>query len=237
MILEISPDSSAVVRGAAAAILFLHIGGGLVGILSGTTAMVLRKGGQAHRLAGNVFFVSMLIMAFIGAVVSPFLPTADWVNVIAGCFTFYLVLTAWMTARRKGGTGYFELGAFVFAVATALGGIAVGLLGMNAPGSVGTSPFGAALAFGIIAALAAIGDLRMIRRGGIAGRQRIGRHLWRMCLALLIATGSLFGGQPQVFPESWRGTGILYLPVLAVLLAMIFWMLRVRFANKWRTAR
>jgi hypothetical protein len=233
MILEVSPDSSLLVRSAAATVLYLHIGGGIVGIVAGTTAMMMRKGGQAHRLVGNVFFISMLIMATIGAVVSPFLPTPDWINVVAGTFTFYLVATAWMTARRKEGIGRFEIGAFVVAVLTALGGVTVGMLGMNVPGSVGTSPWGAALVFGVIAALAAAGDFKMIRRGGISGRQRIGRHLWRMCVALLIATGSLFGGQPQVFPDAVRGTGLLYLPVLTVLGAMIFWMLRVRFAKRW----
>jgi len=237
MILEISPDSSLLVRSAAATILYLHIGGGTLGIIAGTTAMIMRKGGQAHRLAGNVFFVSMLIMAIIGAVVSPFLPEPDWVNVVAGCFTFYLVLTAWMTARRKEGTGYFDRGAFSLAVATAMGGIAVGLIGMTTPGSPGTSPFGAALAFGIIAALAAIGDLKMIRRGGISGRPRVSRHLWRMCLALFIAVGSLFGGQPQVFPESIRDTGLLSVPVFAALAALVFWMLRVRFAKRWQVVR
>jgi hypothetical protein len=233
MILEVSPDSSAVVRYAATTVLYLHIGGGLVGIISGATTLVMRKGGQSHRIVGNVFFVSMLIMATIGAVVSPFLPTPDWVNVIAGCFTFYLVATAWITVRSKG-TGSLGICAFVFGVITALAGIAIGLLGMKFPGAVGKSPYGAALVFGAIAALATVGDLRMILRGEITGRPRISRHLWRMCLALLLATGSLFGGQPQVFPESIRGTGLLYLPVLAVLIAMLAWMLRVRFAKRWQ---
>lgn len=233
MILEVSPDSSIWVRGAAATVLYLHIAGGAIGIVSGATALTLRKGGRPHRIVGNVFFVSMLIMAFIGAVVSPFLPKPDWVNVIAGTFTFYLVATAWMTVKRSA-VGQPEAIAFAGGIIIALGGLAVGILGARFAGAMGDGPYGAALVFGGIATLAAIGDFIMIRRAGISGRARVSRHLWRMCLALLIATASLFGGQPQVFPESWRGSGILALPILAALIAMIFWMLRVRFAKRWQ---
>jgi hypothetical protein len=94
--------------------------------------------------------------------------------------------------------------------------------------------FGLAFGFAAIWALVAAADLRMIMRGGVFGVQRIVRHLWRMCVALLVAVFSLFLGQQQVFPDSIRGTGLLYLPVLAVLVAMIFWILRVRFAKRRR---
>ena len=48
-------------------ILVLHICTGIVGLLSGTAAMVLRKGSRGHRKAGNIFVISMLSMATAGA--------------------------------------------------------------------------------------------------------------------------------------------------------------------------
>jgi uncharacterized membrane protein len=36
-----------------------------VGIISGAVALLSRKGGRLHRVAGTVFLVSMLIMAAI----------------------------------------------------------------------------------------------------------------------------------------------------------------------------
>jgi hypothetical protein len=66
MILEVSEGSSWVVRGAAALVLIVHISGAGVGLLSGTAALVFRKGGRPHRVAGIVFFVSMLTMCAIG---------------------------------------------------------------------------------------------------------------------------------------------------------------------------
>jgi len=54
------------------------------------------------------------------------------------------------------------------------------------------------------------------------------RHLWRMCFALFIATGSFFLGQAKVFPEELRIFPILAAPVLLVLLAMVYWWVRMR---------
>jgi len=75
--LYISPESSPLVHAAAAAVLYLHIGAGSVGILSGAAAFVFRKGTPLHRLIGKIFVISMLIMSGIGAVVAPFLPTPN----------------------------------------------------------------------------------------------------------------------------------------------------------------
>jgi hypothetical protein len=52
-----------------------------------------------------------------------------------------------------------------------------------------------------------------------------------MCVALLIAAFSFFLGQPQVFPASVRGSALLYIPEIAVLGLMIFWLVRVRFTH------
>jgi len=52
----------------------------------------------------------------------------------------------------------------------------------------------------------------MLVRGGVSGRQRVVRHLWRMCFGLFIATGSFFIGQPQVFPAFIRRTNLLFIP-------------------------
>ena len=234
MILHVSPESSALVHGAAAAVLYLHIGGGTVGLVSGAAALAFRKGSRLHRLAGNVFFVSMLIMSAIGAGVSPFLLSP--LDAIMGVFTFYLVATAWMTVRREAGSvGRFETVAFVAALSAASAALAFGVLAANGPkGVLGGYPATAYYVLAAIVALAAASDLRMILRGGISGARRIARHLGRMCLALFIAAGSLFLGQPQVFPASLRGTGVLYVPVVLVIVLTIFWMCRVRLGSAYR---
>jgi len=85
--------------------------------------------------------------------------------------------------------------------------------------------------FGSIALLGAILDAKVIWSCGVSEKQRLVRHLWRMCFALFMAVASFFLGQPQVFPEAIRGTLIHFVPVLLVIAAMFFWVIRVQFTK------
>jgi uncharacterized membrane protein len=220
--------------------LFLHIAGGIVGLISGWIALFTRKGGRLHRKAGVVFGISMLIMAASGGYIS--LLRASWLNVLAGTFTFYLVLTAWLTVKRK----QQELGRAEYALLAL--GLAVGIGGWLLAARM-PNP-GTAIAFrvfGTVALLACAGDIRMLLRGGLSGAPRLARHLWRMCIALFIATASFLVGRAgdpvlrktglraRLF-DSIRDTHVLEIPVILVLLLTVFWLIRVRFARAYRKA-
>ena len=230
MILHVAAGSSWWLFAAANLILLLHVAGGTVGIISGTVALMSRKGGRSHRIAGRVFLVSMLIMATIGAVTSPFLPVPSMTNVAAGTLTLYLVSTGWMAiARAAGRVGRFEKGALGVALAVVAAGITFILMAVNShTGRLGTTPPQAFYVFALVGAIAAAGDLKMIRRGGLSGSARIARHLWRLSAALPIASGSFFLGQQRVMPAVMRGSPWLFVPVIAPLLVMVFWLIQVR---------
>lgn len=231
MILEVDPAAPLAVRLATDALLYLHIGGGGVGLVFGTAALALPKGGRAHRLAGNVFFVSMLIMSGIGAGVAPFLP--ERASVLGGLVTFYLVATAWITVRRPAGTiGRLEVVGFFVALGLTATALILSVMAANSPtGTLDGQPWQGFVLFNIIAPLAAAGDLKLLLRRGIAGAQRIARHLWRMCTALFIAAASFFIGQPDSLPAFLQESSLRFVPPLVVLLAMTYWLIRVRFAR------
>lgn len=234
MILQADAGSAWWMHAGAALLLFLHIAGAALGLISGAVAILAPKGERVHRAAGNVFFVSMLVMAGIAAVVAPLLPDGRWTNTTAGVFTFYLVATAWATVRRKEGqVDRFERGAFL--VALGIAGMGAALVAIHA-GTPRASGFATVYAFSAIAGIAAFGDLRMIRAGGLSGAPRIARHVWRMCLALAIAAGSFFIGQQDELPAFMRGSPALVAPMLATLGLMVFWLLRVRFSKAFNSA-
>ncbi len=90
-------------------VVIVHICAGTLGVLSGSTALVVRKGSRLHRRSGDVFGISMLSMAASGAYAA--FTKSELINVIAGGFTFYLVATAWLTVMRKEKeTGRVEFG-------------------------------------------------------------------------------------------------------------------------------
>src|SRR5437899_5322545 len=88
----------------------LHVSAGIAGILSGTAAMSFRKGSPRHALAGKVFVVAMLTMAASAVYLAVMKHQMN--NVGGGVLTFYLVGTAWLTARRRDGeTSRFDWAA------------------------------------------------------------------------------------------------------------------------------
>jgi hypothetical protein len=236
MTLHVPAGSPWWIFAAANLILFLHIAGGSVGIISGAVALLARKGGRRHRVAGTTFFISMLIMATIGAAASPFLPVPSMPNVFAGVLTFYLVATGWMAVKRKGGRiGRLDKAGLSVALAVVAAGVSFIVMARNSPtGTVGKTPPQAFFVFTLVGSIAAAGDLTMILRGGISGSTRIARHLWRMSAALTIASGSFFLGQQRVMPVAMRGSPWLFVPVIAPLVLMIFWLIRVRFKSRTR---
>lgn len=234
MILEFGPEAPWFLHVLAAAALVLHIGGGTLGMISGGVAMFAPKGGRMHRLSGTVFFVAMLSMAGVAAIVAPMLPEARWTNTTAAVFTLYLVATAWATVRRRPGqVGRFERAVVVVPLAIA----AMGLALVPYAASTGQMDgFATVYMFAVICALAAAVDLRMIRRGGIAGKDRVVRHLWRMGAALFVATGSFFFGQADNIPTVIRATVLPTVLGVAPLVLMAFWWIRTRLPRRVQAA-
>jgi hypothetical protein len=215
-------------------ILVLHICAGILGLLSGAAAMSFRKGSRWHRVAGNVFFVSMLGMSTAGAYLAFMKHQMN--NVFGGALAFYLVTTAWATGRRRDGeTSIFDWGALLVALAVGAIILTYGFEVANSPTVPKDGiPAGMYFFLGSVALLSAAGDVRMLVRGGVFGVHRIARHLWRMCFSLFIATGSFFLGQQQVFPHWLRKTNILFLPAILPLILLIFWLFRVLFTNAYK---
>jgi hypothetical protein len=215
-------------------LLVLHIIGGTLGMLSGFVAVFLLKGSRRHGLAGNIFVIAMLILSVSGVVLA--LMKSQPGNVLGGTLTFYLVVTAWITARRKTvETGPLDWGALLVALALTAVEITYGIdAAMSPTGQKYGYPPGPYFFMGSVALLAVLGDVRLLVRGGISGTARIARHLWRMCFALFIAAASIFLARQHLFPAVLRKTGALWFLSFLPLLLLIFWMIRVRFTHAYQ---
>jgi hypothetical protein len=229
-------------------ILVLHICAGILAMLSGAVAVSFRKGSHRHVVAGRVFVYSMLTMA-AGAIYLAILKHEPN-NVSGGLVTFYLTLTAWLTARRTDGqTSKLDWAALLIPLTLGsllwIGGLEK--IRSHAPPEDGV-PAGMNFFMGSVLLLAAAGDVRMLVGRGVLGTKRISRHLWRMCFAWFIATASFFVGgnnrplrllsavglRQQVFRTLLRTEVLVSLAILPLLL-LIFWLVRVRFAHAFKT--
>ncbi|HVH88195.1 MAG TPA: DUF2306 domain-containing protein [Terriglobales bacterium] len=222
-------------------ILIVHICGGSLALVSGAAAMSFRKGSRWHRTAGNVFVLCMLTMATTAIYIAALKHESG--NVSGGILTWYLVATAWLTARRRNGsTSKYDL--VLLLIPLVLGSLTIisGVEKLRIPGPPKDGvPAGINFFLGSVMLLAGAGDVRMLARGGISGSKRIARHLWRMCFGFFIATGSFFLGpanrplrllsaiglRQQIFRTLLRQELLFFLAILPLLL-LIFWMIRVK---------
>jgi len=215
-------------------LLLLHIGTGTLGMLSGFLAVFLRKGSRQHAWAGNIFVLSMMALSSTGTYLA--LLKSQPGNVLGGALTFYLVTTAWLTARRgEEGTSVLDWAAMLFVLVLAASEITLGTQAALSPtGMKYDYPPWPYFIFGLVAVLAAAGDIRMLVRSGIAGTGRLARHLWRMCFGLFIAAASIFLARAHVFPALLQKTGVLVFLSFLPLLLMAFWLVRVRYSKAYK---
>lgn len=220
----------------------VHIVAGSIGLIAGAVALFARKGGRVHRKSGMIFVYAMLVMSALGAGIAAVahrglggeMISPQKSSVVAGLLTFYLVSTALLTVHPWVNESRWVNGVFMIA------GLVIAFLSVkfawgalsSATGKVGEDPAAPILVFGSVALLAAVGDLRVLVRG-IKGSRRIARHLWRMCFAMFIAALSFFLGQAKVFPKPIRIIPLLALPVVAVLILMFYWLVRMWFAKRY----
>jgi len=216
-----------------------HIAGGCIGILTGYTAVLAAKGEALHRAAGKLFVAAMLIAmgvaVYLAVMLRGQLP-GQIPNIAGGVLGFYLVLSAYVTVKRKEGTvGLFEKLWLLIPLAIGVLYIQWGVVASKSPlhSFDGYRPPLFFVFAGISFLLAAL-DVKVFIQGGLTGVARISRHLWRMCFAFFFAAGSFFLGQQKVMPTWMHGSPVLVALAVAPLGFMVFWLARVRIGRRFR---
>ena len=209
-----------------ALILPIHVLAGMIALVVGYVALFAAKGAMLHKQGGKIFVCAMVVMGLGGALMAAIDPTGSPTNIVAGLVTVYLVITGMRTARRQWRPGPIDK-------ATAVMAFLFGLLAFGA-GMGGRPDAAPSFVFGIVAVIGGIGDVRAIRAGGIHGPRRIARHVWRMCLGMVVAAGSFFLGPRGRVPEIIYIPSLLPIPVLIPIVVMVVWIVRLRVKTSFR---
>ena len=209
--------------------LAVHFAAGLVAIVTGTIALAVAKGGRLHKQSGLVFTWAMVGLGLTAAGIGTYENRPG--QVFGGLLAAYLVFSAMTTVKPLPGIGQrFNVAlmvlAFAYGVASLYGGVHEWL--DPTVQVIGRPRVVPPMVVGTVMLLAAIGDLRAIRAGGLRGTRRLARHLWRMCFGLFVATGSFFLGQMKFVPEPVRLVPLLLVLAFAPILFLVYWMWRVR---------
>jgi uncharacterized membrane protein len=214
----------------------IHIVAAGLGLVSGAIALSVAKGGRLHRASGKLF--AYAIFAMCGTAVVSAVVKGQAVNVMAGSMTAYLVFTGVATVRPPSPGSRrrdiaLMLGALALGIATFTGAIVAIASPDGRLFGLPSFPF---FLFGVLGVSGAIGDFKTIRAGILRGAPRLSRHLWRMCMALFITAASFFSIRARVaaiLPAPFTTPALRALPVVLVLVAMFYWLWKVRFRRSF----
>lgn len=212
--------------------LAFHFGTGLIALAAGFVAIAVRKGGKWHRRSGLIFVYAMIATGITAAGISVY----EGKTVGGGALIVYFVFTAYTTVKPLPGAGRrVDIALMALAFTFAAASYTSGFTALGRPGNqINGVPAGMTFFIATIILLAAIGDARMIRAGGIQGTRRLARHLWRMSFGLFIASGSFFLGQMQFIPERIRVVPLIVVLAVSPLVVLLYWMWRVRLRQNLR---
>jgi uncharacterized membrane protein len=211
--------------------LAFHFATGLTALAAGFVAVAVRKGGAWHRRSGLVFVYAMLATGVTATGIALYEGKSA-----GGVVIVYVVFTAWTAVRPLPRAGRrVDVALMALAFALAVSEYARGFTALGRPGGqIGGVPAGMMFFMATILLLAAVGDARMIRAGGIQGARRVARHLWRMSFGLFMASGSFFLGQMKFIPEPVRIFPVILFLAVSPLLVLLYWMWRVRLKQDLR---
>jgi hypothetical protein len=216
----------------------IHIVAAALGLVAGTVALAVAKGGRLHRRSGLVFVYA--VVAMCSAAVAIAVVKGQMINVIAGLMTSYLAMTAITTVRPPAAASRSrDIALMVVALVLGLVTMTAGVAAVANPTSrlFGLPSFPPGLfLFGVLGLSGAAGDLKMMRSGVLRGAPRLSRHVWRMCMALWITVISFFSIRARVaavLPAMFTTPVMRALPVVLVLVAMFYWLWKVRFRRSF----
>lgn len=141
--------------------LFVHIGAGFIGLFVAPVAMIVRKGGKAHRRWGGAYFWSMSVVCLTALVLAVLNP--NLFLLLLAVFSFYQAFIGYRVLSMKRPDIkashrpiWLDWGGSVLMAFASLGFFVVGLVRVLSGNGFGT----VALVFGVLGATFAINDMR-----------------------------------------------------------------------------
>ncbi len=208
-------------------ILLFHICAGAIALLAGYAVAFIKKGQVAHKYLGRTYVVAILFLGLSGTYIAILREVP--LSLLNGLVLCYLVLsslnTVWQSPAR---INYFDKLLFVFVTLIILGFVWYGYQASHTVGGkLGGFGIEAFAVFGSIMVCFWIGDYRNLKQGGLRGKSRLIRHLWRMYFPLMMSTAAFFLGQSRHLPEIVQRIEFLLVPLLFVVFTAVFWVVKV----------
>ena len=200
--------------------LYLHIAAGFLALVVAPVAMVVKKGGNAHRLWGKIFFWSMTVVA-ISALVMTFIKSTVFLALVA-VFSFYLAASGYRALYRKKINSMADVKLVDWILVSVSGlfslvliGFGLLLLSKNV-----SEPFGyISIVFGFIGSRSVYTDIKSFTMAGYHIKNWLFHHMSGMVGAYIATVSAFSAVNMQFLPAviSWLWPTFVGTPLL------IFW--------------
>lgn len=207
--------------------LTLHILFGISALFTGVAILAMPKGTLLHKRLGKVFITTL----FITALGSAYLAYTISEPPLMGGLCIYLLITSWLTIKRRPNfVNYLDKGLAVIICLISVGLFIYADDFAQTGDKASQVPIQVFYVFASIAAVCAALDTNMLFRGGLDGKQRLARHIWRMFGAMIFALMALLG--QNIYPDWAYDTGILFFPLLLIVALLIYWLIQILYFNR-----
>ena len=202
-------------------LLAIHVVAGFAALLSALVAAVTKARNSPHRwhlLSGRIFYAGMWII-FLTAIPMAILKPNLFLFLIA-FFSIYMAVTGWRFARNRKGPEAADrwIAGVMFVTAAAM--MVKGIVMLSEGESRGL----VMCVFSVVGIILSSSDYRIIRKGGLKGKERVAGHVSRMMggtvatLTAFVVTNFKF--DPMVV--LWLGPGAVIAPFA------LWWTYRVK---------
>lgn len=178
------------------ALLAIHILAGTAALIVAPVAMIVLKGGKAHRIFGRIFVAAMGVVAASALVIAPWF--GDWFLLAIAVFSAYLAFSGWRILARKRGSDPVAAVDWGAAYSVIAAGVALFVLASAQRAHFGSFVLVLAV-FGTVAIALGTRDLVGMLRPAADSRWLI-RHFTNMTAAY-IATVTAFSSVNFTFIE------------------------------------
>ncbi len=166
----------------------LHIGGGTLGLITGTIAAAVIKGKRVHLFNGRLFFYSMLVASLSALVISNLPGHKNLFLFAVGGFTLYMICSGYRIVWLKRNIGktihgftYVDHCIAWFAALFGLFLVVMGTIGLVNKNMFGVVP----VVFGFICINYAREDHQMLRGKTLVRQSWLSHHITRMMGAMI----------------------------------------------------
>lgn len=193
-------------------LLYIHIGSGAVALLTGTVAIISKKGKKTHKNWGKIFYLSMLCASFAGIALALFPNHFNLFLMVIGLFSSYLTISAYQALhyKLKSNVPWQHKAVSIWALIVGVCMISYCLVS----GSINL----VLLIFGLVSSLFALRDLKSYKKPEVLKQNWLKMHLGKM-MGAYISAFTAFIVANTIIPGIWAW----FLPSIPGTIYIVYW--------------